>query len=179
MIRFTRVKSSEGSKEYNSPIVYFLFLAVIILFPISDKIITDNLLNMLFEGILIITFIVCIIYTLAKYIKRVKVPKEANVGYREQFVELYEDHIKICSISQAVAKQKYDFAEIYYEDILHTSINSQYLEIILVANPSERTVISNASMRNNHFKMFIVPYSKELIVTMKKDFKSLMKVAKN
>lgn len=178
MIRFTRDKRNEDSKRPNSPIVYMILLFSFIMMMITDIVIKNHFLNMLLEGIFLVAFIFCILYILAKLINKVKVPSKEDGGYREEFVEFHEDHIKICSMTQAVAKQKYNFAEIYYNDILYTYINSQYLEIFLVAKPSQRTVISNASRRNNHFRMFIMPYPKELIASLKNDFKMQMKVGK-
>ena len=178
MIRFTRDKRNEDSKRPNSPIVYMILLFSFIMLMITDFIIKEHFLNMLLEGIFLASFISCILYILVKLINKVKVPSKEDADYREEFVEFHEDHIKICSMTQAVAKQKYNLAEIYYNDILYTYINAQYLEIILVAKPSQRTVISNANRRNNHFRMFIMPYPKALIDAIKNDFKLQMKVGK-
>lgn len=178
MLRFEPKDGKNYHRRRLNPLVFLILVGVVLWHDYSTKIKVLIPYSGTIRYLCYITIVGCGIYIALRLLELFsKRPELGGADYKDEYVELYEDHIEICEFASVVAKQKYDTAIIYYEDIDITRIRSDYMTIFIARKPSERTHISMAGYYDHRtFRVGIGRYPKELRELLQGSYKQYMKV---
>ena len=185
MIRYEK-RPSPSPKITKTGIVLNIIIAII---PIIIMILIWEGMNNsvgkeLFKCFLAILNAIGILYLVHRLMLN-KVWFDHNDGeYKTEYIELYDDHIKIYDRCQTYSGHYYNYAKIYYDDISHTFISGvpgkvvYYIEIYIKRKNSEKSFVEydGEKLTKRYILVHMIGYPDELSLLLEKNYKRELKI---